>query len=198
MDKQIESAAYHEAAHIVAAVAQGMPIRPAGIDLDLGGNGCAYYFQRLVGDLSSSPKDEKERKRTAIALYAAHSAQRKFYPECQERGWVDDLHRIKALVREMYPDESEAQVVQMGLQDEATNLADEHWPEIEEVAKAALSGPLSPLLADDMRWGEGPYKQNLPAVEIAGLLAKYKLEVVILPDDVKMYDDPRIENEAKQ
>src|ERR1700730_2129102 len=109
MDKQIESAAYHEAAHIVAAVAQRMPIRPAGIDLDLCGGGCAYYFQRVVGDPASSPKDKEERKRTVIALYAAHSAQRKFYPKCQERGWNHDLHQIKALVSEMYPQEREAQ-----------------------------------------------------------------------------------------
>jgi hypothetical protein len=188
MDKEIESTAYHEAAHVVAAVAQGMPIRPAGIDLDLCGNGCAYYFQRVVGDLASSPKDEKERKRTAIALYAAHSAQRKFYLKCQDRGWTNDLYQINALVREMYPEESEAQVVQSGLQNEATNLVDQHWPEIEELAKSALSRPLSPLLAEDTRWGAGPYKRNLPAAEIAGLLAKYNLEVILLPEDVKTYD----------
>jgi hypothetical protein len=188
MDKQIESTAYHEAAHIVAAVAQRMPIRSAGIDLDLCGNGCAYYFLREVGDQASSPKDEKERKRTAIALYAAHSAQRKFYPECQDRGWTDDLYKIKALVREMYPGESAAQVVQTGLQEEATNLVDEHWPEIEELAKSALSRPLSPLLAEDTGWGAGPYKRNLPAAEIVGLLAKYNLEVILLPEDVKTFD----------
>jgi hypothetical protein len=52
MSKDVESAAYHEAGHIVAAVVQKMPIRQAGIDVDLCGCGCAYYFHREVGDIA--------------------------------------------------------------------------------------------------------------------------------------------------
>jgi len=46
VSKQFESAAYHAAGHMTAAVVHSMPIREAGTYVDLRGNGVAKYFDR--------------------------------------------------------------------------------------------------------------------------------------------------------
>jgi hypothetical protein len=71
----VESAAYHEAGHITAAVVQQMPLRSHGIHVDPKANGIAYYWHREPGDLANSDRDLEERERTIVALYAGRIAQ---------------------------------------------------------------------------------------------------------------------------
>jgi hypothetical protein len=89
--KQDESAAYHEAGHITAAVLQAMPLRETGVHVDLYGHGCADYFQKVPEDVDTTELDHRERKLTMIAIFAAHMTQLKFYPDCETDGWVNDL-----------------------------------------------------------------------------------------------------------
>jgi|SRR5882762_6405195 len=126
MSRQIESAAYHEAGHMTAAIVQGMPIRATGLNVDLCGNGCADYFERSAGDLAVTELDHRERKLTIIALYAAHMTQLKFYPDCQQEGWRQDLAKMEALIREMHPSGGQAQIVQEELRERAKKLVDGH------------------------------------------------------------------------
>jgi hypothetical protein len=186
VSKQIESAAYHEAAHITAAVVQAMPLRATGVHVDLYGHGCADYFDRAVGDLALTELDEVERQRTVIALFAAHAAQLKFNPNCDRDGWIHDLSKIRKLMLEMYPTGNQA--AEDELEARAKRLVDDHWGIIEDLAKTLLSRPLVPLSAKDTVWGIGPYKRNMSGAELVEFFARHNKTPKIVNDDVKNYD----------
>lgn len=187
MSKQVESAAYHEAGHLTAAVVQGMPIRTLGLDVDLYGNGCANYFQREPGDSSNTVLDETERKRTIIALYSAHAAQLRFYPSASQGGWSDDFRRIRQLTNEMDLDQTQAQVLQEDLRKRASRLVEKFWAVIEELAKEVLSKPCVPLLATES-WGLGDQKRNLPSAEIIEIFKRHGTTAHVIADCVKKVD----------
>jgi hypothetical protein len=184
MFKQEESAAYHEAGHMTAAVVQGMPIRASGLHVDLCGRGCADYFQRLPGDNGMTDRDQRERKRTIIALYAAHFAQLKFYPDCNQAGWRDDFGKIEGLFREMHPDEQ----THAGLQERAEKLVDAHYSLIEELAKTLLSKECTAMSEEDKQWGLGLQKRHMPGSDVAAFFAKHNITAKIVSDDVRNYD----------
>ena len=73
--RQAESAAYHEAGHVVAAVIQHMPLRERGLHVDTEGSGISYYWHRLPGNPGSSHQDQLEREQTIIAIYAGWASQ---------------------------------------------------------------------------------------------------------------------------
>lgn len=170
--KQIESASFHEAGHITAAVVQAMPIRATGLHVDLHGHGCADYFERVVGDLAVTELDDRERRLTIIALYAAHMAQLKFYPECQQDGWRHDLEKIKELTREMHLSEEHTQKAQEEWRHRAEKLVEDHWPIIEELAKTLLSKSCTFMSHEGARWGIGSLKRQMPGSEIVKLFAR--------------------------
>jgi hypothetical protein len=188
MSKQIESAAYHEAGHMTAAIVQAMPIRATGLHVDLCGNGCADYFERSVGDIAVTELDHRERKLTIIALYAAHMAQLRFYPDCQQDGWRQDLAKIKGLIREMHLSDEQAQAAQEELRERAKKLVDDHWPIIEELAKTLLAKTYTPMSPEDTKWGTGPLKRHMPGREIVEFFAGQNIGAKIVGDDVRKYD----------
>lgn len=188
MSRQIESAAYHEAGHMTAAIVQAMPIRATGLHVDLCGNGCADYFERLVGDLAVTDVDQRERKCTIIALYAGHAAQLKFYPECQRYGWRNDLEKIRELTREMLPSDEQAQKAQEEWRLRAEKLVDGHWPIIEELARTLLSKSCTFMSHEDARWGLGSLKRQMPGPEVVELFASHNIRTKIVGDDVRKYD----------
>jgi hypothetical protein len=100
-DRYVESAAYHEAGHLTAAADQGMPLRSRGIHVDPKGNGISYYWHREPGDLANSQKDQEQRRRTILALYAGRIAQQKFFPDTPREAWEADDRKIHALFDEM-------------------------------------------------------------------------------------------------
>jgi hypothetical protein len=188
MSKQIESAAYHEAGHVTAAIVQGMPIRVTGLHVDLYGHGCADYFERGVGDLALTELDHRERKLTIIALYTAHEAQLRFYPECLRDGWQNDLAKIEGLTHEMHLTDEEAHAMQGQLKERAKKLVDDHWPIIEELAKTLLAKTCTPMLPEDAKWGIGPLKRHMPGTQIVEFFAKHNIRAKIVADDVRKYD----------
>jgi hypothetical protein len=186
--RQIESAAYHEVGHMTAAVVQGMPIRATGLHVDLYGNGCADYFERKIGDLAVAELDHRERKLTIIALYAAHEAQLRFYPECLRDGWQNDLVKIEGLIREMQLTDKEAEAMQGQLKERAKKLVDNHWPIIEELSKLLLSRSCTPMLPQDTKWGTGQLKRQMSGTEIVELFARHSIPAHIVDDSVRDYD----------
>jgi hypothetical protein len=181
--KQIESAAYHEAGHMTAAAVQAMPIRATGLHVDLCGNGCADYFERSLGDLAVTDVDQRERKCTIIALCAGHAAQLKFYPECQQGGWINDLQKIQGLICEMHPSGD----TQEEWRHRAEKLVDDHWPIIEELAKTLLSKSCTFMTPEDA-WGIGPLKRQMPGPEVVELFARHGIRAKIVSDDARDYD----------
>jgi len=187
ISKQTESAAYHEAAHMTAAIVQAMPIRATGLHVDLYGSGRADYFQREPGDSANTELDQVERKRTIIAIYAAHAAQFKFYPEVVTGGWYDDLSKIQRLLDEMALDTEQVRSLREDLQARASKLVDVFWPIIEDLAKALLSRDCTPLLASDT-WASGIHQRNMLGSEIVDFFASRKITATVISDNLRNFD----------
>jgi hypothetical protein len=188
--KQPESAAYHEGGHVTAAVVQAMPIRASGLYVDLYGYGAANYFQRVPGNLNSTTCDERERKRTIIALFAAHSAQLRFYPGCTQAAWSNDLRTIDALCAELHPvNELGRRVTREEMRRRAETLVNKHWNIIQELARALWAKPCieMPEKEKALGWGIGSVR-NLNGEEIVRFFARYQIEVKVIDDTTPKYD----------
>jgi hypothetical protein len=188
--KQVESAAYHEAGHITAAVVQAMPVRASGMYVDLHGNGVANYFDRPDSDLGMTELDMIERKRTVIALYAAHPAQLRFYPETQKTGWSKDLIRIGTLSRQMHPKDEDAQIaVRRELLGRAEALIEKFWPIVEDLATALLAKSCVSMPPEEIAiaWGTGAVR-HLNGCEIAQRFAKHNIHATVLDPTTQSYD----------
>lgn len=188
--KQIESAAYHEAGHMTAAIVQAMPIRASGMYVDLLGCGVSNYFDRPESDLGMAELDMIERKRTIIALYSAHPAQLRFYPETEKNGWTKDLIKIGTLSRQLRPTNEDAQIaVRKELLGRAQKLVDKFWPIVEELATALLAKSCIPMPPEEIAvgWGTGQVR-NLSGSEIADHFAKHKIHTTVLDPTTQRYE----------
>ena len=176
---------------MTAAVVQAMPIRASGLHVDLYGNGCADYFERPLGDLGMTELDHRERKLSMIALYAAHAAQQRFYPECQTTGWVNDMGKIRAFAQQLDPGDALAQLeVQSDMKKRAEKLVAVHWPIIEELAKNLLGKPCTPLSTEVILvgGGTGAAEHNITGQELVAFFASHDIKAKIVDDSVRAYD----------
>jgi hypothetical protein len=190
LSKQIESAAYHEAGHMTAAVLQAMPVRAGGLYVDLRGCGVANYFDHSEADSAATPDDMRERKLTIIALFAAHAAQTRFYRECDQSGWDRDRARIKILSARIYSADEEARTeICNELWKRATELIDKHWPIVEELAKALLAKPCIPMPPEEsaVGWGNGQVR-HLSGSEVVDFFAGHGIAAKVVNDGTKYYD----------
>jgi hypothetical protein len=188
--KQVESAAYHEAGHMTAAIVQGMPIREKGLLVDLHGNGCANYFERPATDSGMTLHDMRERKFTIIALFSAHAAQLRYYPECLRNEWSNDLIKISTLSRQIHPADEAAEIaVRKELRVRANLLVDRYWLLIEELANVLLAKPYTLLSQEEFwEWGQGPTARHMSGHEVRQLFAKHSIPAKIVDDNVRDYD----------
>lgn len=187
---QIDSAAYHEAGHIAAAIVQGMPIRASGMYVDMLGHGVAYYFERLGADPGTTDLDMIERKRTIIALYSAHVAQLRFYPAAEKSGWFNDHRKIEILSREIHSNDETAEIaIREELWERAHKLIDKFWPIVSELAKALLAKPgiAMPPEELDTGWGTGPVR-HMSGSEIADYCARHKINAIVLDPYTQHYE----------
>src|SRR5580658_9576298 len=89
--RRVDSAAYHEAGHMVAAVSQGLQFW-GGIHINGEGAGVSDYCHREPGDKQNSAKDIDQRRRTIIALFAGPCAQEKYFPCLDDpASWKSDM-----------------------------------------------------------------------------------------------------------
>jgi hypothetical protein len=137
------SAAYHEAAHVVIAAVQGIPLTNKGIHLDKWGNGVAHYLFRYP-DGSTNVGSETEREKTIIATFSGWTAQNKVYAG-PPGGAFYDIEHANALLNGMYPEGSEIWWSERArLCRESDRLVDLHWAAIASVALALWSKPEIP------------------------------------------------------
>ncbi len=136
----LNSTSYHEAGHTTAAVLQHLPLRKRGIHVDMEGSGISYYYHRAPGDPGRSEKNQLERKRTIIALYAGIAAQKKFFPQCpDEEAHTSDMATIRSLFEEMHPTDLAARsAAQADLERSAETLVEGYWSIIDELASTLL------------------------------------------------------------
>jgi len=176
----VESAAYHEAAHVVLAVALQMPLRDRGIHIDPFGCGIAYYWYRNP-DGGRNVGREVEREKSIISGYAGFIAQRKFYPECRPAGsWCDSNQAIK-LLDEMYPNRDDWFAARDRLCEESRRLVEQHWGATVALAQALWSSPWTPQppSAKEKRWSECEEEKRMEANEIESILHTFGLRPVI-------------------
>jgi hypothetical protein len=179
--KYVESCAYHEAGHTVVAVALGMPLRNRGVHIDTIGSGIAYYWYRLVGDLSNTPQDIAERERTIIAAYAGYIAQEKFYPNCPPAGSFSDSDENRKLLDEMYLGQREWFAAQNSLHAEARQLVDTHWGAVEALAREILAQPLTPRPDDpERRWSTDTMERWIDGNRVVSILTQFRLKPFVL------------------
>lgn len=165
------SAAYHEAAHIVIAAVQQIPLTDKGIHLDKWGNGVAHYLDRKP-DGSTNVGSDADRENTIIATFAGWTAQNKVYP-CPPGGAFYDIEQANALLSEMYPDSSPIWwSARATLCRESERLVELHWAAIESVALALWSKPDIPKMPALGERSPEPVEKYLSADEIVEILKR--------------------------
>jgi hypothetical protein len=132
----VEGAAYHEAAHIVIAAVQGLPLGKDGLRVYENGAGFAHYSGKQP-DGSTNLGADPCREGTIIATLAGHIAHGKCYPPVEkgDANASDDFDRVRALLLEMYPDNSDQyREAQCALHKRSKELVDQHWATIKALA----------------------------------------------------------------
>lgn len=177
----VESAAYHESAHIVVAVAQKIPLRSGGVHIDPRGCGIAYYWYRQP-DGSTNIGSEVEREKTIISSYAGLIAQQKFYPNCRPAGAWCDTDQATKLLEEMHANRDDFFAAQERLGAESRRLVEKHWDAITALAKALWAKEWSPKPPREKEkpWSPHSLEKRIDGQEIITLLAKFDLNGVIM------------------
>jgi hypothetical protein len=177
-EEYVNSAAFHEAGHVVIAALQGLWLRARGMHVDLEGNGIAYYGHRLPGDLSNSAEDQQEREKTIVALHAGRIAQVRVFPECPDANWAGDENVVRALLDEMYTSDLNVRsAAAQRLQQQAQELVRGHWAPIHSLATELLSKPSTeqPPIEIEENWSHGKTRLErwIPASEVVQILRSY-------------------------
>lgn len=159
--KEIESTAYHESGHLVAAVVLGLPLCEGGMRIDLRGGGVSRYCIRLPGDPSSTYEDTLQRQKTIISLFSGQVAQKKFLPYLDEPScWQEDNRLIEDLAREMAAKSGDDIKAQMSSAAEA--LIDEKWPLVLGLASLLWNRPETPMTEAEFAagWSRSPDRRE--------------------------------------
>ena len=139
--KYTESAAYHEAAHVVIATEEGIPLKNEGIRIDQKGAGFSHYktLQSSAAiNVGSDLKREKDIRSTMAGYIAQREYYRRFFDDLAYAGSShDDVHAVK-LLNEMYSNAQEFRDAKDKLSKETEGLVRKHWPAIEVLAHDLL------------------------------------------------------------
>jgi hypothetical protein len=193
MEIFVKGAAYHEAAHAVIAVAQGMPLQNTGIHIDTLGEGITFYLHREPGDLTNGLTDITERHRTIIALKAGYRAQFKAWPAVTRSAAANDQGKEGRLLNEMYSSDPKARTdADINLEAESRRLIDQHWGAIEALAECLLSKPLTPIPPETKRKWRTPdsHERWMNGSEIAALLQTFQLSAIVRDESEGEYITP--------
>jgi len=184
-----ESAACHEAGHVVVAAAQGLRLSRHGIHLDADGRGISYYQYRKPKRFSAQPS-EISREHTIIATLAGLIAQQKFYPDCSVCGASDDQSFIDMLTKEIEEEDdfigTAVLRAQLDLPREATRLVELHWLAIDAVARALWDSPITPrnFHEPEPQWSESKMEKWLPGARIVEILRRFGIEASIWDETI--------------
>ena len=190
--KYLKSAAFHEAAHYVLCVAQGIPVRELGLRIDSRGNGRSHIYCRESGKEARSEIDKQEIAKSIVMLFAGYLGQLKSFPELEDMQEVADaakkvdLVQIDALLGDMYPNEPEYRFNAKGkLQTKSRGLVEGNWSAIKDLADALWAQPWKPqeqLPRIDSGWSDDKEEKSMNAREVAAILCKFGLNPIIEAD----------------
>jgi hypothetical protein len=177
--KYVQGAAYHEAAHIVIAAVQGLPLGKGGLRIDEQGAGFAEYrCTRPTGSTALGADAYKER--TIIATNAGHIAHGMFYPPVAngDANASDDFELIQKLLREMYPtSDIRRDAAQRELLKRSKDLVEQHCESIKVLAEALWAKEWRPQLPV-AKWRE----KRMEGAEVITLLKQRGISAVLDED----------------
>jgi len=181
--KYVESAAYHEAAHAVIAVKEGLALKPGGIRIDQRGNGFSYYKAvKLTGAKNVGP--DPERDKSIRSAQAGFISQEKFYKRYFQNlpgaGSSSDTDYINGLLEEMYSTRNECDDAKAKLAEETRDLVEQNSQVIEALAQALLKKPWkSQAPSGERRWSTQLAEKKMDGSEIAAILDQFGINVSI-------------------
>ena len=202
-DKYVESAAYHEAGHVVVAAVQDMPLRNLGVHIDSLGCGKAFYWRRLPDGSRNNCGSDLERERTIISASAGLIAQKRFYSHSlrndveryMEVCAKDDTALIIELLEEMYSGDRHAWFsARASLHSESIRLVELHGRAVDALAKHILTRervPRDRQTDKDGRWSVDDREKWLHGCEIVPVLELFKISAFIVDDSRGSYE-PRL------
>ncbi len=183
MTEKIESAAHHEAGHMVIAAVQGLKLRPDGFMVDLGGNGLARYCTQ---------PDDSDASREAIVLstFAGFAAEKRFCDQVKRTPpdtpgilLSPDWQEARKLISELstqYLSKDNVAIVQSRLEHCSELLVERHWQVIQAVASALLTQepqPVKPLNNGD-DWSYENSARAVVGAEVVEILSKYGIHAI--------------------
>ena len=168
IEKYIEGAAYHEAAHIVIAAVQGLRLRRAGLRINENGAGeASYKSKKPDGSRDLGPDSFGEG--SIIATMAGQIAHGKIYSPVADgdANACADLDFVQSLLAEMYSNREDRSIAQKALFERSRALVSQHWPAIECIGRALWAKPWS---------GDAPREKRIDGEELLALLAQQEIE----------------------
>jgi hypothetical protein len=187
--KYLKSAAFHEAAHYIVCVAQGIPVRELGLRIDSRGNGRSHIYCRESGKQARSEIDKQEIEMSIVLLYAGYLGQLKYFPGLEDMREVADaakkvdLIQIDELLTDLYPNEPECRFnAKRRFQAKSRRLVEGNWSAIKVLADALWAQPWKPqvqLPPIDSGWSDDKEEKSMNAREVAEIMRKSGLDPII-------------------
>lgn len=184
---KLESAAHHEAGHIVVAAIQGLKLRADGLIVDAVGEGLACYFKELE-------ENDLSRERVAIASFAGFKAEKRLrqersYSPLYELGvtlspdWVHAREAISKLSLN-YPLGHDREMIRTELESVSDHLVAENWVVIQALAGCVLARNLMPFrpLTSMTEWSEATLARYLTGDELVRILKEYGVPAICVSD----------------
>ena len=160
----VEETVYHEAGHIVAACALGLPLRPKGIIVYEVGDG--------VGDgYACYGEDEQPPEAVFMALLAGVKAQRTEFPGSWIGGATSDESKMRKIAEVHF--QGRWHEVLDRLSPQVDELLREYWGAVAAVAESLLGAAWEPLEIGEDPNNKAKRKRQLPGDSLLSILKQH-------------------------
>jgi hypothetical protein len=176
LEVQIETAAYHEAGHVVVATALGLRLRPEGIMVGQDAKGLACYWKEPDGTDASVEAN-------ILASFAGFSAekrlrsmrglqQRDYFGVIFSTDWKE-ARVLQGKFSPVYFGDKGGRTIHDELEARAEQLVAQHWSTIEVLAEALLSRQWEPKkpFKSGTQWSDSEQAKYLLGAEVVEILA---------------------------
>jgi len=183
--KYAESAAYHEAGHVVIAAVEQSPLKNNGIRIDQKGNGFSHFATVQptgVSNVGADPLRESAVRSTRAGFAAQERFFLRYFKILSSQGAGSDERYIEKLLYEMYSDTSVVLNQKIKLYGETAALVDNHWPPIEALArKLWIKTWTNPAPASgERRWSQQLLEKKMDGSEVVDVLQQFKINAKMI------------------
>jgi hypothetical protein len=182
--KYTESAAYHEAAHVVISTVERITLRKDGIRIDQKGAGFSHYKTVQptgVTNVGSDPEREKDIRSTMAGYIAQKGYYRRFFDYLPPAGSSYDDDHVVNLLNEMYSNRQEFVAAKKNLSKDTEELVGKHWHAIEVLAQVLLKKEWKSQAppSGERRWSTQLAEKKLNGDEVVEVLQQLGLSPTI-------------------